>query len=285
MAHWSRDEPQYTETIRLPRHRIEEPAVFSSADVRILSRDPETGSATLFVTLPHGWTGTHAERGGVLELVVLEGSLQVHALAAPASRYVVVPGGLGDVPLASAAGARLIAYWSPDLAPDALGGLSVVPFRARPWHRTLMPDGLHGVLHRSLRQPDVGEGDLHGGPAGLLRLALLTPGYFDERAHVHEVWEELVFLSGDLFMDGRGVMAPLTYLGNPAGFWHAPMATQQGSLILVHTRAPVGQVPRDTPGGVEQVEAYLDGASWLERPAHVPIERTPHLDLVAAASR
>ncbi|MEZ5098610.1 MAG: hypothetical protein R3C15_02125 [Thermoleophilia bacterium] len=259
--------------------------MFRGADVRLLSRDPETGSVTLFVSLEPGWTGTHGEPDGVLELVVLEGALQVDAQAAPASRYVVVPGGLGGVELASPTGARLVAYWSPDLAAGALGPLAVVPFRERPWHRTLMPDGLHGVLHRSLRQPDVGEGDLHGGPAGLLRLALLTPGYFDERAHVHEVWEELVFLSGDLFMDGRGVTAPLTYLGNPAGFWHAPMATQQGSLILVHTRAPVGQVPRDTPGGVDQVEAYLDGASWLERPAHVPIERTPHLDLVAAASR
>jgi hypothetical protein len=95
------------------------------------------------------------------------------------------------------------------------------------------------------------------------------PGFVAPKEHVHSTWEELVFLQGDWF-EPRGVVAPGTFLGNPAGWWHAPVTTRDGALALVHATAPLDLEQRERPGGEAFCREYLDRASWLELPRHSP---------------
>ena len=130
----------------------------------------------------------------------------------------------------------------------------------------------HGVLHKSLRFPDPAEGALHGGPGGLLRLALMAPGFGEERQEVHEDWEEIIFLGGDFLMPERGFCGAGTCLANPAGLWHGPLLSQRGTLMLVHTSGPVGSDFTDFEAGPEVTEHYLDGGSYIEPPRTEPWE-------------
>ncbi len=63
----------------------------------------------------------------------------------------------------------------------------------------------HGIMHKSLRWPDPTGGDRHGGPAGMIRFIVMTPGFGEARQEAHhECWEECIFLSGDLLIPQRG---------------------------------------------------------------------------------
>ena len=128
----------------------------------------------------------------------------------------------------------------------------------------------HGSIAKSLRMPevDVASGLEHGGPGGMLRLIMLPPGYADPQEHKHNCWEGLVFLTGDLLMPPRGIIGPGTYLGNPAEFWHGPMVTQFGCIVLVQTEEPVVQPPRPYEGAQELANGYRDNLSWLWSPEH-----------------
>jgi hypothetical protein len=76
-------------------------------------------------------------------------------------------------------------------------------------------------------------------------------------------------LAGDLLMPERGRMAFGTYLGNPRHFWHAPMISQGGALMLYETDAPQGPWGiRDYPRGKAIAEAYFDTESWSELAVH-----------------
>ena len=76
-------------------------------------------------------------------------------------------------------------------------------------------------------------------------------------------------------MPPRGKIARGTYLGNPAGFYHAPMITQAGSLMLVQTLAPANQIARESPNGKEIVDGYRDSESFLGEIEHTNWEELP----------
>jgi hypothetical protein len=101
---------------------------------------------------------------------------------------------------------------------------------------------------------------------------LTLPGYSDEREHVHhECWEELFLLRGDMFMPGSGVMVPGTYVANPQECWHAPIFSNGGAVLLVHTDGPqAAWTFRDYPNSGAIADEFFDGESWLEPPGQEP---------------
>jgi hypothetical protein len=76
-------------------------------------------------------------------------------------------------------------------------------------------------------------------------------------------------------MPDRGVIAPGSYLGNPAGLQHGPMVTQFGSLILVHTDEPISQPAWRCEGAQEFANGYRELTSWLEPPRHTDWAELP----------
>ena len=93
------------------------------------------------------------------------------------------------------------------------------------------PDGMaHKILSGALD-----EDARRGSRTRLLRF---EPGVFTTEPFVHEYWEEVYLLSGDLIVgnDARGEggesFQPNTYACRPPGAFHGPFKSENGCLLL-----------------------------------------------------
>ena len=78
------------------------------------------------------------------------------------------------------------------------------------------------------------------------RLLRFDPGVFTTEPFVHEYWEEVFLVSGDLTVgndkEGKGGTAfpPFTYACRPPGAWHGPFRSDGGCILLeMHYFDPV----------------------------------------------
>ncbi len=78
------------------------------------------------------------------------------------------------------------------------------------------------------------------------RLLRFLPGVFTTAPFVHEYWEEVYLISGDLVVgndaEGQGgtVFAPHSYACRPPGAFHGPFRSDGGCLLLeLHYYDPV----------------------------------------------
>ncbi|MFD2675712.1 cupin domain-containing protein [Camelimonas lactis] len=78
------------------------------------------------------------------------------------------------------------------------------------------------------------------------RLLRFDPGVFTTAPFVHEYWEEVFLVSGDLTVgndvngEGGESFQPFTYACRPPGAWHGPFRSEKGCLLLeIHYFDPV----------------------------------------------
>lgn len=78
------------------------------------------------------------------------------------------------------------------------------------------------------------------------RLLRFDPGVYTTAPFVHEYWEEVYLVSGDLIVgndsdgDGGESFAPHTYACRPPGAAHGPFKSERGCLLLeIHYFDPV----------------------------------------------
>ena len=70
------------------------------------------------------------------------------------------------------------------------------------------------------------------------RLLRFRPGVFTTKPFVHDYWEEVYLVEGDLTVgndeQGRGgkAFAPHTYACRPAGAFHGPFKSERGCVLL-----------------------------------------------------
>lgn len=70
------------------------------------------------------------------------------------------------------------------------------------------------------------------------RLLKFDAGTFTTAPFVHEYWEEVFLVSGDLTVgndvngDGGESFSPFTYACRPPGAWHGPFKSENGCLLL-----------------------------------------------------
>jgi hypothetical protein len=263
-----RAEPQFFNIFEQPWRSLDEIEVTHGLETRLISHDTNTGAATFMSRLPSRWAHHARATDGTLELFVLEGTLTVDDDPIVTSGVVTLPQGTEPRKLGAPDGAQVLGFWSPGLPATEPRVTSV---QEESWIETEMPHMQHSSYHKSLRIPDPGEGELHGGPGGVLRFVLIVPSLGSRQEEVHHAcWEEIIVLRGDLMMPERGYAAPGTYIANPPDYWHGPWTSHGGNLHLVHTATPVGIEYRDYPGGPELVDDYVDTTSWVEQPAHRP---------------
>ena len=101
------------------------------------------------------------------------------------------------------------------------------------------PDGIEQkILAGALDEP--------GRAGNRTRLLRFKPGAFTTAPFVHEYWEEVYLLSGDLFVgndaQGRGGerFEPNTYACRPPGAYHGPFKSETGCMLLeIHYYDPV----------------------------------------------
>src|SRR5499433_1910868 len=78
------------------------------------------------------------------------------------------------------------------------------------------------------------------------RLLRFAPGVFTTAPFVHDYWEEVYLVSGDLIVgndargDGGTPFPPNTYACRPPGAYHGPFKSKAGCLLLeIHYFDPV----------------------------------------------
>lgn len=67
------------------------------------------------------------------------------------------------------------------------------------------------------------------------RLLRFKPGFMTSKPFVHDYWEEVLLLSGDMSVglpDDREIFKNLTYAVRPPGIYHGPFASAGGALLL-----------------------------------------------------
>jgi hypothetical protein len=270
--------PECFNIYELPWQRGEGPALVADAEVRSLSHDPETGSASLMVRLPAGWEATVSDDDVVVELFVLEGDLSANGDQVGTAGFIAVPKGHGSCRLSSNGGAQAYLWWSPG---ERLEGCYVDGIQVRrTWEEEWIPGDMPGLknvrMYKPLRMPDPSTEATHGCPGGILHIIGHHPGlrWPDKEVH-NNCWEEVFYIRGDNLMPDRGLLGPGTYLGNPQGFVHGVIISQTGVLQIRHTGGPVDLELFDYAGGNPLIERFLEGGSWIHDPVTEPWAERP----------
>jgi hypothetical protein len=97
------------------------------------------------------------------------------------------------------------------------------------------PPGYPAGIQQKILSGALDEKNKRGTRTRLLRFA---PGVYTTAPFVHEYWEEVFQLSGDLIVgndaNGRGgeTFAPNTYACRPPGVDHGPFKSERGCMLL-----------------------------------------------------
>ena len=97
------------------------------------------------------------------------------------------------------------------------------------------PPGYPAGLQQKILSGELDEVAKTGSRTRLLRFA---PGVYTTAPFVHEYWEEVFLVSGDLYVgsDGNGEggerFEPHTYACRPPGVYHGPFRSESGCLLL-----------------------------------------------------
>lgn len=106
-----------------------------------------------------------------------------------------------------------------------------------------VPPGYPAGIQQKILAGSLDEAARRGSRTRLLRF---EPGVFTTEPFVHDYWEEVYLVSGDLTVgndaEGRGgeAFAPNTYACRPPGARHGPFKSEGGCVLLeVHYYDPV----------------------------------------------
>ena len=213
--------------------------------VKILSRDPVDGAASLLVRFPAGWQSTTP---GYLstseEIFVLEGALDLNGRRWGQDCYGWFPEGTGHSSRGAPDGAVALVFyeaepsWTMDrgLSEDEVARAGPAIFAdayEMPWESVEMRPvpGIWGPNQKILR------GQLDGDALTMLVAfpAHMHPEQWVGPQELHACTEELFLLSGDC-LSNVGQMFPGAYFWRPPGVAHGPYGSRGGNLALLRTR-------------------------------------------------
>ncbi|MBP0635612.1 cupin [Cupriavidus sp. AcVe19-6a] len=98
-----------------------------------------------------------------------------------------------------------------------------------------VPEGYPAGIQQKILSGSLDEGIRAGSRTRLLRF---DPGVFTKSPFVHEYWEEVFLLSGDLTVgndangEGGEAFSPNTYACRPPGAFHGPFKSHGGCMLL-----------------------------------------------------
>ena len=97
------------------------------------------------------------------------------------------------------------------------------------------PPGYKEGFKQKILATDLDEAGKRGSRSRLLRI---EPGAFSEKPFVHDFWEEVYLIEGDLIVGndehgngGQPFLAP-TYACRPPGVYHGPFRSDKGCLLF-----------------------------------------------------
>ncbi len=98
-----------------------------------------------------------------------------------------------------------------------------------------VPHGYPAGIQQKILSGELDEPGRRGSRTRLLRF---EPGIFTTQPFVHEYWEEVYLLSGDLTVgndangEGGEAFEPNTYACRPPGAFHGPFKSDTGCMLL-----------------------------------------------------
>ncbi len=290
MSHWKRDEPNFYHSLTLERSVIDAPQPMGGCKGAMMSHDPRSGAQTHVLELPAGWKSRFDAMEASLEYFVLSGELAAAGDVVGAGGYIHLAQGCGGGELSTEIGATVYSFYNPDMPcfPYPITRNRTLKSWQGEWINS-MP-GAHGVMHKSLRQPDpvphpTLEG-FDGGPGGFLKMMYIAPGMVAAEEHVHhECFEEIILLQGDVMLINEGQMGIGSVVCHPQEWYHAPFASRSGAVILVHTDAPMGfpWPGREYPNSDQLTSHYLDNLPYDSPTEHIPWDEHPLKDMQEAS--
>lgn len=106
------------------------------------------------------------------------------------------------------------------------------------WHS---PPGYPAAIQQKILAGSLDEALRTGNRTRLLRF---LPGAFTTQPFVHEYWEEVYLISGELVVgvdEASEIFRANTYACRPPGAWHGPFRSETGCLLFeIHYYQPAG---------------------------------------------
>lgn len=243
-------------------------------EIKLLSRDADTGAASLIIRYPAGWSAPATRLACDFEFLVLEGELDAGARCFGAFSYANWPAGFDSGARVSSTGAVVLAFLSAapaeaphDLVPDAARLIEHLDAFGVPYTGNFHPEFPPGAGRKLLWQdPETGDTSW---------LLGTLPMRWAERVEVHPVVEEMFLLAGESH-GNRGVMRPGAYFWRPGGIPHGPYGTLTGNLYFFRTKG----------GGLNT--NYVDGPAFRWWPSYdpaLPDELQPFAGEIAGGSQ
>ncbi len=244
----------------------------TGTEIKILSRDEDSGACTTVIKYPAGWEREASEHLPVHEeLFVLGGTLKINGINYDEMCYAHLPAGYSRTSTASPDGAVVLTFFSGDAnsvdgsAPSGLYDQSLLIERVD----VLNANFSHDQTNLNV-DPD---SELGAGVANFGNLVLRTDPYTKNQTwvisapplwqntviEIHPVVEEMYLLTGELAGD-TGMMMPGAYFWRPPHMRHGPFGSKTGNLMLFRTEG--SSLETETPEGNESF-------SWT--PEHRPV--------------
>ena len=213
--------------------------------VKTLSRDPDSGAASLLVRYPSGWSApAPGPLGTTEELFVLDGLLVLDGRRYGQDCYGWFPPGRRHAVRTAPDGAVALQFFGAEPecgsgaprparpAAEGEGDGELIDSFALEWSADDGNDAFGGAGRRC----KVLRGSLAGGSATVLIASpphLHPPGWRGAQ-EIHGCAEEMFLLSGDL-VSPVGPMTAGAYCWRPPGLAHGPYASRGGNLALLRT--------------------------------------------------
>ena len=233
--------------------------------VRVLSKDSDSGASSLILKYPPGWQRPRAEYlQADEELFVLEGSLEISAVRYGKHDYAHLPRGYPRNGVVSSTGAVVLTFFSAPPVAVGTGG----DYDERRLVRHI--DTRRQLAHQGPREHMSSEGFEHTGTVhkSLFHdvdtderswLVGLPPYWSMTKAETHPVCEEEFSIYGDICMP-NGIMHAGAYFWRPEFIQHGPFGTVGGTLHFCRAK-----------GGAFSTE-FEDHPEWLNwDPEYQPI--------------
>lgn len=240
----------------------------SNVEVKILSRDADTGAASAILRIPAGWEQEGASAlNADEEFFVLNGSLDLNNQTYGLHCYAYLPAGYKREAASSVNGADVIVFFScePDRSAPSDEQETDVYNRAVPFL-----DTFEMQWHSENMDPEYGDSGLcwkilrHDENSRDVTMLVSSRPHFHPKnwrgpQEMHDCVEETFLLSGD-YLGDRGIMEAGTYFWRPPGIKHGPYGSRGGNLGLFRTL------------GADLVNNWTDNIVELTRnPAYDPV--------------
>ncbi len=203
--------------------------------VKVLSRDDETGATSVLIRYPAGWSRADETLQADEEFYVIDGELKMNGTSYPRDTFAYHPAGYRRSGFSSGNGAVVITFFESDpeagTAPDEPDQARLIEKRGLfegGWDKSGAPPGVPPAGFKKYLREDPYTKDQTW-------VRCTIPFHQGAAVEIHPTVEEMYLLAGSA-CGNEGVMRPGAYFWRPAGIRHGPYGTNTGTLYLFRTK-------------------------------------------------